>query len=60
MTTILITNDDGIHSPGIEALREAVSDLGTDCLTRQVGNFLVSLDKCHGNIFNHIILSNLH
>ena len=29
MKTILITNDDGIHSPGIEALREAVSALGT-------------------------------
>ena len=29
MKTILITNDDGIHSQGIEALREAVSTLGT-------------------------------
>jgi len=28
MKTILITNDDGIHSPGIEALRQAVSELG--------------------------------
>ena len=25
---ILVTNDDGIHSPGIAALTEALSDLG--------------------------------
>jgi 5'-nucleotidase len=29
MTTILITNDDGIHSPGLRAAAEAVSSLGT-------------------------------
>jgi 5'-nucleotidase len=29
MKTILITNDDGIHSPGLDALKEAVSELGT-------------------------------
>ncbi len=28
MKTILITNDDGIHSPGIEALKQAMSQLG--------------------------------
>ncbi len=28
MKTILITNDDGIHSPGIEALKQAMSELG--------------------------------
>jgi 5'-nucleotidase len=28
MTTILVTNDDGIHSPGLAALREAMVDLG--------------------------------
>jgi len=28
MTTILITNDDGIHSPGIQALQQALTDLG--------------------------------
>ena len=28
MKTILITNDDGIHSPGIEALQQALSGLG--------------------------------
>lgn len=28
MTTILITNDDGIHSPGLSALRKALSPLG--------------------------------
>ncbi len=28
MTTILITNDDGIHSPGILALQNALKDLG--------------------------------
>ncbi len=28
MSTILITNDDGIHSPGLKALREALSPLG--------------------------------
>lgn len=32
MTTILITNDDGIHSPGLAALRKAVSLLGK-CIT---------------------------
>ncbi len=29
MTTILVTNDDGIHSPGIQALEEALQPLGT-------------------------------
>jgi 5'-nucleotidase len=29
MTTILVTNDDGIHSPGIQALQEALDKLGT-------------------------------
>lgn len=29
MPDILITNDDGIHAPGLRALAEAVSDLGT-------------------------------
>ncbi|MFT5697696.1 MAG: 5'-nucleotidase [Desulforhopalus sp.] len=29
MTTILITNDDGIYSPGLEALQEALQPLGT-------------------------------
>jgi 5'-nucleotidase len=29
MTTLLITNDDGIHSPGLRAAAEAVSSLGT-------------------------------
>jgi 5'-nucleotidase len=28
MKTILITNDDGIHSPGIEALKQAMAQLG--------------------------------
>ena len=28
MTTILITNDDGIHSPGLKALQEALQPLG--------------------------------
>ena len=28
MSTILITNDDGIHSPGLKTLREALSPLG--------------------------------
>jgi len=28
MTTILITNDDGIHSPGILALQKAMKDIG--------------------------------
>lgn len=28
MTTILITNDDGIHSPGLQALQEALQPLG--------------------------------
>lgn len=28
MTTILITNDDGIHSPGIRALQQALSPIG--------------------------------
>jgi 5'-nucleotidase len=28
MRTILITNDDGIHSPGIQALRDALTELG--------------------------------
>lgn len=28
MRTILVTNDDGIHSPGLEALRNSVKDLG--------------------------------
>ena len=28
MTTILVTNDDGIHSPGIAALRVALAPLG--------------------------------
>lgn len=28
MRTILITNDDGIHSPGLKALREALAPLG--------------------------------
>lgn len=28
MSTILITNDDGIHSPGLRALKEALSPLG--------------------------------
>lgn len=29
MTTILITNDDGIHNPGIQALQKALSEIGT-------------------------------
>jgi 5'-nucleotidase len=29
MVTILITNDDGIHSPGIDALAKALKDIGT-------------------------------
>jgi len=29
MTRILITNDDGIHAPGLRALAEAMNDLGT-------------------------------
>jgi len=29
MKTILITNDDGIHNPGIQALQQALSGLGT-------------------------------
>lgn len=28
MTTILVTNDDGVYAPGIRALHQAVSDLG--------------------------------
>ena len=28
MTRILVSNDDGYHAPGIEALYEAVKDLG--------------------------------
>ena len=28
MTTILITNDDGIHSPGIQVLQQALAELG--------------------------------
>ena len=32
MTTILLTNDDGIHSPGLAALQEALSPLG-NCIT---------------------------
>jgi 5'-nucleotidase len=28
MTTILITNDDGIHSPGIQALQDVLTELG--------------------------------
>lgn len=29
MTTILITNDDGIHNPGIQALQKALTGIGT-------------------------------
>lgn len=29
MTTILVTNDDGIHSPGIQALAQALDEIGT-------------------------------
>ena len=28
MTTILITNDDGIHSPGLEILQKSLATLG--------------------------------
>jgi len=29
---ILVTNDDGVHAPGLAALREAMSPLGTTCV----------------------------
>jgi 5'-nucleotidase len=32
MALILVTNDDGVHSPGIMALHKAMSSLGTACI----------------------------